>query len=760
MLVSESVSQAVAEAFDAAREQNSDNIEELLAGTKDAAERQKDEAVKDALSSASLDFKNQMLTALSAMRDTLTRENQREIAAVVAKTDALRAETISLCERNLEESRLSQYRDRQALAQSRAEVRKLREMLQSHGISTTVGDDGLQSNFSSSISSPPPSKKPITTTSSSPGDNTTTSSSYSNFNPTGASSSSSSSTFLSSRLSPSNNVKPPSLFIPQNTNNNRSEDETGRNVPHGEFDHHNGRYEVTSSSSSSTSNIPPPPKPPAVSQRLYETILSLPILSLRTLLDKAGIPNRDVTDKVDLMTRLLIAVEKGATVYSSNTNNSSSATGGEGRGIMSDLAEGERLGGIPMSSPIGTEHMESFHNNHHPHHHYQQQQQNRPKTPDSQVRVVVSSSPLANGGGGKSSDSPHIPTASNTNFSNNALSPERKMSSPLDHQQQQQQTYDSSLSSSSSTSKVSSPAELKNWLPVRGDDGSTYYYHKVTRVTRWDRPEVEVARRVEERIKGETEATKARQQERLAALQAEEQARVAAAAARFRNESDIETKVTAWNNKHKGGVRSLLASLSSILNGTSLSSAIPEEILQLVGPSAGSSYSEESLRKAYKMALRVVHPDKVESSRPEEELLAQKVFSTLADAYKKYSAGGGGGESLYTFPSSSTSSSIRTGGGGGGNGGKYMGVNAPTFEGINTKNVMEAAAARARASMAAIQKEQMAQQAKRAAAVSGGGGGSGGVGGAKSAEFDPLKIGRTSKASNANAPYGFGGPRR
>jgi hypothetical protein len=63
--------------------------------------------------------------------------------------------------------------------------------------------------------------------------------------------------------------------------------------------------------------------------------------------------------------------------------------------------------------------------------------------------------------------------------------------------------------------------------------------------------------------------------------------------------------------------------------------------------------------------------------------------------------------------------------------------------------------------MAAIQKEQMAQQAKRAAAVSGGGGGgSGGVGGAKSAEFDPLKIGRTSKASNANAPYGFGGPRR
>ena len=81
-----------------------------------------------------------------------------------------------------------------------------------------------------------------------------------------------------------------------------------------------------------------------------------------------------------------------------------------------------------------------------------------------------------------------------------------------------------------------------------------------------------------------------------------------------------------------------------------------------------------------------------------------------------------------------------------------MGVNAPLFEGINTKNVMEAAAARARASMAAIQKEQMAQQAKRAAAVSGGGGKS---------DFDPLKIGRASKgSSNANAPYGFGGPRR
>ena len=88
-----------------------------------------------------------------------------------------------------------------------------------------------------------------------------------------------------------------------------------------------------------------------------------------------------------------------------------------------------------------------------------------------------------------------------------------------------------------------------------------------------------------------------------------------------------------------------------------------------------------------------------------------------------------------------------------------MGVNAPLFEGINTKNVMEAAAARARASMAAIQKEQMAQQAKRASAVSGGIGGIGGQSSNFDPSRDPIKAAKANKAA-ANAPYGFAPSRR
>jgi hypothetical protein len=730
MFVSESVSLAVAEAFDAAREQNSDNIEELLAGSKNAAEKQKHEAVKEALSTASIDFRNQMITALGAMRDTLTKENQREIASIVAKTDVIRAETISLCEQRLEEFKSNQIRDRQALAQARTDVRRLREILLSHGITINMDESNQTNSIPSSSSSSPLSKKQQVFSSSSSSDTTY---SFHTAPPPPISKPSPVSSPLSKQYTTSpNNVKPPSLPMRNNNNSNDKDEEEDRrygvNTDDDVTQSLNTDTFFRSKSTSSFSISSPPPKPPAVSQRLYDTILSLPVASLRSLLDKAGIPNKDSIERVDLMTKLLIAVEKGATVYSS----SNSVGEGTGGGIVESYRDNVNTGGIISSSPIGTDDQDHF---------QKFQQFDRPKTPDSQVRVMSSSSSLSSystqissspAGGGKTHNTP-----------------ERKVTSPLDQQQHYNNT--DTISSTSSV-KVSSPAELKNWLPVKNEDGTTYYYHKVTRVTRWDRPELDVARRVEERIREETAATKARQQERLAELQAEEQARVAAAAARFRNENDIESRVSTWNTKHKGGIRSLLASLSSVLAGTTLVGTVPEEILHLVGPTAGASYGEENLRKAYKMALRIVHPDKVESSRPEEELLAQKVFSTLSDAYKKYTAGGG--DNLYTFPTSSTSSSsstsVRTGGG------KYMGVNAPLFEGINTKNVMEAAAARARASMAAIQKEQMAQQAKRASAVSGG------IGGLSSnfdPSRDPIKAAKANKAA-ANAPYGFAPSRR
>jgi hypothetical protein len=39
-------------------------------------------------------------------------------------------------------------------------------------------------------------------------------------------------------------------------------------------------------------------------------------------------------------------------------------------------------------------------------------------------------------------------------------------------------------------------------------DGRRYYYHRVTRISRWERPEGDIAQRMEERIQMESKAVK------------------------------------------------------------------------------------------------------------------------------------------------------------------------------------------------------------------------------------------------------------
>lgn len=52
------------------------------------------------------------------------------------------------------------------------------------------------------------------------------------------------------------------------------------------------------------------------------------------------------------------------------------------------------------------------------------------------------------------------------------------------------------------TTTPTSPQELKNWIPAQAPDGSTYYWHRVTRAVRWDKPDSETAKKMEARISG------------------------------------------------------------------------------------------------------------------------------------------------------------------------------------------------------------------------------------------------------------------
>lgn len=51
-----------------------------------------------------------------------------------------------------------------------------------------------------------------------------------------------------------------------------------------------------------------------------------------------------------------------------------------------------------------------------------------------------------------------------------------------------------------------------NWVEVQKEDGAKYYYHRVTRVVRWDKPDKDVMRAVEKRIDDQNAAIKERQE--------------------------------------------------------------------------------------------------------------------------------------------------------------------------------------------------------------------------------------------------------
>lgn len=176
---------------------------------------------------------------------------------------------------------------------------------------------------------------------------------------------------------------------------------------------------------------------------------------------------------------------------------------------------------------------------------------------------------------------------------------------------------------STTTAAASSPQELKNWIAAQAADGSTYYWHRVTRAVRWDKPDLETARRVEARIAGMNDGV----QKRLAELAAEEEAAKRDSARKSAMEGDIETRVRVWARGKN--IKAMLSSLDAVL----LTKEVPDSIASLAA--AGGP---DDVKKAYMRAVRIVHPDKSSTAPLEAQVEAHKVFTVLSDAYRKYSS--------------------------------------------------------------------------------------------------------------------------
>lgn len=437
--------------------------------------------------------------------------------------------------------------------------------------------------------------------------------------------------------------------------------------------------------------------PAGVSQRLYTTILHMPVPALKGMLARAGIPHSDCREKNDLRERLLQAVEKGQSLSPTHVRGGTTAANGAAapKDTHGDSREAHAAGDTLLGSassatapPAGPSRMPS-----------------RPSAggaADDAAGLAAEEPPDGRGESAARSQqmqtqsqretappsrsTAHPAPAGETGASDPAVRRERAPSDATTKSTstgvavsyaspQKPHLAASAAGLPESTTKAPSPQELKNWLPARASDGAVYYYHRITRAVRWDKPEAEIAKKMEARIlvvRGdslgcerypkclspstrytyrtrvlllqEDAAVKARQAERLAGLAADQEQARQAAAQRARIESEVDGRVKAWSRGK--GIRQLLVTLHTVLT----TRTVPEYVVS----GASASGSAEELKKTYHKAIRLVHPDKVAPTASlEAQIESQKIFAVLSEAYKKYSdaeaAGGGAGAGLASF---------------------------------------------------------------------------------------------------------------
>lgn len=378
-------------------------------------------------------------------------------------------------------------------------------------------------------------------------------------------------------------------------------------------------------------------KPPGISDRLYTTIMSMSAAGLRNMLSRAGIAFGDCVEKRDLQERLLLAVERGQGLTSTSSSSSSAtAAGGGSSSATKTTPDKHSVFGSPAGPSSGTDaaHQAKAAGG---------SAGKRPAaggtSPPTTFAFTAAAASAAPSGAGPHAGSHHATATDATTAAPatsprtvardnvpSALDPTAGLSTDLPADEAASAA--ASAAAGVTRSKPTSPAELKNWIPATTPDGLTYYYHRVTRAVRWERPEADVARKVEERLKEHSAAVAKRQAERLAALAENEDKAKRDADKRTRVEAEIDSRIRLWSRGKD--VVQMLTSLSVILRGRE----VPDSITL-----SASTGLPEDVKKAYMRALRIVHPDKVATASLEDQLEAQKVFTALSDAYKKYTAG-------------------------------------------------------------------------------------------------------------------------
>lgn len=234
------------------------------------------------------------------------------------------------------------------------------------------------------------------------------------------------------------------------------------------------------------------------------------------------------------------------------------------------------------------------------------------------------------------------------NNSSTISSPNEKCTEPhsddSDREQCHEQSYDEESNdqnrnshSKSITSDLPAPPSRspsypepilpEGWAQVTTEDGRIYYYHKITRVSRWDLPSQEDTNQINEQIH--------QSQQKMAECSIhpdecdlendEDQIKIRVA-------SIIKYWIQPSNMNRCRSIPELLTTIPTILD----TSIVPEgsifkEPLTLSTPPT-------DVKKAYLRAVRLVHPDKLVALdlNFEKKLLAQEIFIAISEKYDLY----------------------------------------------------------------------------------------------------------------------------
>ena len=174
----------------------------------------------------------------------------------------------------------------------------------------------------------------------------------------------------------------------------------------------------------------------------------------------------------------------------------------------------------------------------------------------------------------------------------------------------------------------------EGWEEVWDDSHKrTYFYHTLTRMSRWERPSPDLAAEIDARAREQARATEEQVLRRRAELDAIGAAQARATEATGELKRSFEFELRAW-----AGKRGLAALLGDLQSAHPLAPALDLD--------DNGRRSAAVVKKAYMKAARALHPDKMQAGSSvagrssvvtaPEAAKAEVLFTILASLYEDF----------------------------------------------------------------------------------------------------------------------------